>query len=90
MTHRRFPVYKKILILCLLASGAFASPCRAESALNAARSIPVQHNGRIKPFDSFARQTLKLISSSQKWDKKPAAEVLLNALADRSKISALP
>ncbi len=51
--------------LCALVAGYFAKPetfNRAEINYAAVGKIPVQHEGRIKPFDSVARNMLQFIS----------------------------
>lgn len=45
-----------------------------------AAQIPIQHNGRIKSLDAFARETLELISGKESWEKKPAIVLLLENL----------
>ena len=44
-------------------------------------SIPVQDAGRIKPFDTFARESLALTWGKEKYKGKPATQVD-NELAD--------
>ncbi|MBI2095930.1 MAG: cytochrome c biogenesis protein CcsA [Candidatus Omnitrophica bacterium] len=68
---------------CLLPSRAEAGP--ADAALRAAKLIPVLHNGRVKPLDSFARQTVKLITGGERWDKKGAVELVLGAAGNPEK-----
>lgn len=46
------------------------------------RFLPVQDAGRVKPFDTFARETLQLVYGSQEYrtaqgDKRPAIEIVL-------------
>lgn len=38
--------------------------------------IPVQDSGRVKPFDTFARETLQLIYGKREFNGKPAVEVV--------------
>lgn len=38
--------------------------------------IPMQDSGRIKPFDTFARESLQLIYGKKSFEKKSAAEVV--------------
>ncbi len=47
---------KKIFLALLLLNVCFSSHALAESAYDALDEIPVQHQGRIKPFLSFARE----------------------------------
>ena len=44
------------------------------------RRVPILHNGRIKPFDAFARQTLKTISGSERWKGQEATPILLEVI----------
>lgn len=71
-------------IFFTLTSSLFPLPCF--SAEDPAR-VPILHNGRIKPFDAFARQTLKTISGSERWEKQNATPVLLDAIEHRGGIS---
>src|SRR3989338_8449650 len=68
---------------CLLPSVAEAKP--ADAALRAAKLIPVLHNGRVKPLDSFARQTVKLITGGERWDKKQPIELILITIGNPEK-----
>lgn len=69
----------------------FAAPCLAAAdPSDAARSIPIQNNGRVKPFEAFARQTVELIAGRESWNKEPAVKTLLNALNHRDTIIDIP
>lgn len=61
-----------ILVAGLAASGAWAAEILPDT--------PVRHNGRIKPFDAFARQTLKVLAEADKWDKKTAFPLIKEAV----------
>jgi cytochrome c-type biogenesis protein CcsB len=52
----------------------FAPGLQASTALE---NLPVQEGGRIKPFDTFAREHLALIYGKQKFEGKPATEIVL-------------
>src|SRR4051812_36878762 len=67
---------RKTLLLALATLAACSSAAFASDAAEFAK-IPVQHNGRVKPFDSFARQTLRLVAGSEKWQKKSATEAVV-------------
>jgi cytochrome c-type biogenesis protein CcsB len=43
-------------------------------------SLPVQDGGRIKPFDTFARESLQLIYGKQTYESKQATEVVFTWL----------
>lgn len=42
--------------------------------------LPMQDSGRIKPFDTFARETLQLIYGKKSYEKKSATEVVFTWL----------
>jgi len=61
------------LVLVLSVVGATASSAEStrvlpDHALAVLRRVPIQHNGRHKPFDSFARETITLITGSSRID----------------------
>lgn len=74
------------LFLCFfgLLNSAIANPSEVYSLSNEVCSdglfslgqLPVQDNGRIKPFDSFARESLQLIYGKQTFKKKLAVEIV--------------
>ena len=57
------------------------------SYASAAKSILIQHNGRVKSFDAFALQTMERISEKETWDGKPALGLILGALNQRGAIA---
>ena len=62
-------------ILCACAAGAAALALLTpvafaklpEKVVERIRSLPIQHNGRLKPFDSFARESLEQITGSPSY-----------------------
>ncbi|MBI3252809.1 MAG: cytochrome c biogenesis protein CcsA [Candidatus Omnitrophica bacterium] len=48
---------------------------------------PVRHNGRVKPFDSYARETLRLVAGSEGWQGRSAAAVIRDLSDHPSKIN---
>ncbi|MCA9133021.1 MAG: cytochrome c biogenesis protein CcsA, partial [Planctomycetales bacterium] len=64
-TTSRIVAMAVALGFCALVAGYFAKPeshSRSEIDFAAVGKIPVQHEGRIKPFDSVARNVLQFIS----------------------------
>ncbi len=51
-------------------------------ALATIRRIAIQHNGRIKPFDSFARETLQLITGTPRVGHEDPVATVLSIMAD--------
>ena len=63
----------RIFILgCFLVSGFQASA----DPLQALRALPVQDSGRIKPYETFARESLSLITGRAEFEGRPAIEVV--------------
>ena len=44
------------------------------------KTLPIQHEGRIKPFDTFSREVLRKIYGKDHYHKRSAVEVLLLCL----------
>ncbi len=66
------------------------TPTAAQADYDAAKSLPIQHKGRVKSFDAFSKQTLQLISGKETWHKLPAHEVLLGAYSARDSVMTWP
>jgi cytochrome c-type biogenesis protein CcsB len=62
------------LALTIFSSLAPASPTEA------LRSLPLQDAGRIKPFDTFARESLELVYGKTSYEGKPAYEIVMTWL----------
>ncbi|HRO67480.1 MAG TPA: cytochrome C biogenesis protein, partial [Pseudobdellovibrionaceae bacterium] len=58
-------------VLCLSAVAGAMSPGEG------LRYLPVQDGGRVKPYDTFARETLEVVYGKKTFEKKPAWEVVL-------------
>lgn len=65
-------------IFCLLPLQGYAD----HSASHTLAEMPVQHGGRIKPFQSFAREAALNITGSSNYDQKPAEELVWSWLAN--------
>ena len=64
------------VISCFLAFFSCAQPDR-EQANRLWKSLPIQHHGRIKPFDTFARESLREIYGKDHYKGQSAVESLL-------------
>lgn len=69
-----------LLLLCLFAPSAFAA--EPVTDYHDFARIPMLHEGRIKPLDSFARIELKAFSGSDSFEGRPAIAWLAEALFD--------
>ncbi len=54
----------------------------AGSPTEALKYLPVQDNGRLKPYDTFARESLEIVYGKDTYEKKPAYEILLTWLLE--------
>ena len=71
-----------LLALSLGASVVFPALSAAKAATGEpAKTIPIQHQGRVKSFDSFAHETVELISNKENWDKRPPVDLMLEVLS---------
>lgn len=70
--------------LLLLSLTVISTPSRAAEKLDmsAFSSLPILHEGRIKPLDSFARVILKTFSGHEKTNDKKASEWLAESIFD--------
>jgi hypothetical protein len=59
--------FQILLAFFLLASPGFAD---ADSVMDALKTLPVQDSGRIKPYDTFARESLHLVYGKKKFKGK--------------------
>ena len=67
-------------ILSVIIGLIFSFQSHAIGVGQALESIPIQDGGRIKPFDTFARESLQLIYGKQKYEGKDATEVVFTWL----------
>ena len=68
----------RVVLAAALALAAFPSPGRPDP--NAWPELPVLHNGRVMPMDSYARTLLLSFSGRSTFDRKPAAQWLARTL----------
>src|SRR4051812_28551613 len=62
------------VLFLLLASSSNASANTSENHLSL---LPVQDGGRIKPYDTFARESLQLIYGKAKFNGQKASEIVM-------------
>lgn len=74
----------KRIILLLATLLACAMPALAEPTLDDSvlATIPIQNEGRLKPLDTFARETVFQITGKERFEGRSAIETLLNWLVD--------
>jgi hypothetical protein len=68
-------VKMKILLTIFLTLFGFLNPTFAFE-YDSLSKIPIQDGGRVKPFDTFANESLQLIYGKKTYNGKPAAEVV--------------
>jgi len=67
-----------LLSLSFLAAGFTLSP----RAFQTVRHLAIQHNGRIKPLDTFARETLRFITGSARLGSENPVQTVLSIVAE--------
>ena len=92
-----------VAALMLMAAARLAPPAHADeptqrpaavswpaSALRSVRQIAIQHHGRYKPFDSFARETLQTITGGARLDREDPVTTVLSILAEPERWQQVP
>jgi len=69
------------IVFCAGSSFAVETPPLPQEIESAVAQLPVQHNGRAKPFESFARETLSLITGSETFGKASPVATVLHMIA---------
>jgi cytochrome c-type biogenesis protein CcsB len=84
MTHR--PSLAIGLFLLELAAGPWrleaAQPDARAETVRIVRGIAIQHQGRVKPFDSFAREVLDAITGRPQLDGEDPVATVLSVIAE--------
>ncbi len=70
-------VFQKGFVASLLVFVSLLLGGYSAQAFNEIQTLPVQDGGRIKPFDSFAREHLEVVYGSNKYEGRPAYEVIM-------------
>lgn len=65
---------KKIFLLITTLFLALSAQARPGDAL---KSLPVQDGGRVKPYDSFAKEMLEIVYGKSKFEGRAATEIVL-------------
>ena len=78
-----------LVSLSLFATAPWAYGAETASA-SPAKAILIQHNGRVKTLDAFARQTLEGLSEKESWNGRPALPLVLEALGRRESAGKIP
>lgn len=68
---------KKILVAVISFLILFSGAVALASSLTSLKSLPIQDGGRVKPFDTFSRDTLELIYGKYTYEKRPAVEIVM-------------
>ncbi len=90
---RRAMVLTLPLMAALLAptwSDAEGSKRLPHTTLDMMRQVAIQHNGRVKPFDSYARETLQLITGTPRIGHDDAVDTVLSIMTDAEYWQAQP
>ena len=89
--RRSSPVLRmggRVIVVSLLmmvfahADGASTPPTWSPATLTTLRHLAIQHHGRLKPFESFARETLDFLTGRPRWGPTDPVQTVLWILAD--------
>lgn len=72
----------RIVLFAAFALGATSSPASAGLGAEELRVLPVQEGGRVKPFDTYARELLRKLSGKETWEGNSATSVAFSMMAD--------
>ena len=75
---RRIFLIPAILVFSLLSAGFTLS----SSTFQTVRRITIQHNGRVKPLDTFAREMLRLVTGSDRFKSENPVRTVLSIIAE--------
>ncbi len=81
---------KKTMTAFLIFFSAAAPALFAASAGHYLEEVPVQHSGRVKPFQSFAREVAFHIIGQERWEKLSATELVWSWIASPKEWSSKP
>jgi len=88
MTWKRWAIIAGVMAATLASGWAMAQEASTRSsvmmskrALAALRRLPIQHQGRHKPFESFARETLDHVTGSPRIDGHDPVVTVLSMIA---------
>ena len=79
---RRLRAWGMVTGFGLLWLGPSAHAAVPQDMLDIIRRLPVQHQGRIKPFDSFAWETLQSITGAPRWGRQDPVETVVLIMSD--------
>lgn len=71
---------KRLLLSFLLVTqlSSFADPkIRPDFDWTALKSTAIQHRGRLKPFDTYARETVQFVTGKTSWEGYGASELII-------------
>lgn len=83
-------IWPVLLVGLAVAAPPPAAAALPKEALEIVRRIPVQDHGRIKPFDSYAKEVLQRITGSFRYQQEDPVATVLSLLADPSPWQARP
>ncbi len=83
-----------VLSFLVLAASAAVFPAQAAASdkqtLQILEEIPVQHAGRIKPFQGFAREAVLYVTGKSAYGKMPVSELVWHWIAEPEKWNTKP
>ena len=81
-SHKLLLTLSSVLVLMVTAVPVSAENKISPEAMETARRLPIQQGGRIKPFDSFARESVDRLTGSPRWKGQDPVETVLSIIAE--------
>ncbi|MCA9396516.1 MAG: cytochrome c biogenesis protein CcsA, partial [Candidatus Omnitrophica bacterium] len=77
----RFPLIFALIVASSLSLSACSKKDQnpGESLIH---TLPVQHDGRVKPFSAYAGKTVRLVTSKSRFEKQSPTDLMLTLLSD--------
>lgn len=73
-----------VVLLAVLTMTSLSACKNSNPLLSSIDTLPVQHEGRTKPFSAFANKVTQLVTSKSHFEKKSASHVVLDLLSDET------
>jgi cytochrome c-type biogenesis protein CcsB len=88
----RYALGLGLATLLALVAGIVTStgPRSSDATTETVRRLPVQHDGRVMPFDTFARETVRQVTGKRTWRADDPAATVLSWMFDASKALSAP
>ena len=68
-------------LVCALVVGGSSTASAAELSYKNLATLPIQQGGRVKPLDTFARESVRIITGHESFEGRSSMDLLIDWLA---------